>query len=73
MLPNVCLLKAYCVVLFNVFYMLSLIQSLKPYGEGNVMIPVLLWKQSPESFIKVSGYTKTASGKAETWTQALSF
>ena len=38
MLTNVCLLKAYCVVLFSVSYMLSLIQSLKLYGEGNVMI-----------------------------------
>ena len=38
MLTNICLLKAYCVVLFNVSYMLSLIQSLKLYGEGNVMI-----------------------------------
>lgn len=42
MLTDVCLLKAYCVILFNVPYMLSLIQSLKLYGEGNVMIPVLL-------------------------------
>ena len=37
MLTNVCLLKAYCVVLFNVSYIFSLIQSLKLYGEGNVM------------------------------------